>query len=79
MVRRVIEVVVQSDVLTISQRLMVGCLMNVFAFDRASLQIKVMLDVCLLSGVPVGVMIRAEGNPQDLGQVRCLGRVAAGG
>jgi len=69
---RVVEFVVQSYVLTGGQWLVVGCVMNGFPFPLASLQIYVMLDMRRLSGVAVRVMIRAEGNTQDLGQIRRL-------
>ena len=61
-VRRVVEFVVQSDVLTNGQRLMVRCVMNGFPCDLAGPQIDVMLDMRPLSGMAVGVMIDAEGN-----------------
>ncbi len=72
-VRRVIQIVVQPDVLTSSERLMVGRVMNVFAFDRTSPQIRMMLGMCPLSGMVVRVMIGPEGNTQNPSQVGSLG------
>jgi hypothetical protein len=79
MVRRVIEVVVQAHVLTISHRVMVGLVMNGFPLELACLQVTMVVDVCMLSGMAVRVMTRAEADSQELGQVRCLSRIGAEG
>ena len=69
-VRRVVEIVVEPDMLTVVHRIVMGIVMNILALDRAGPQISMMPGVCVSSGMAVRVMARAECASHESAKVR---------